>query len=170
MIKHHLVQRVPVAVNARFCVRESFSGGRKKSLTPARTMAHFMTGALFHPTSFISSAYTQTLEHFSNSPQQIAGGVWEMNVSWGMGVVPSNQKCTVLTPTSLVHNRCRILCLAPGAPSTVGVPATVCWYRRKICVRCRRRRKGARKVLNWWVQVKSRRRGDGEGMADCGWI
>ncbi len=45
-MKHHLVQIVPVAIKARFCVRESFSGGRKKSLTPARTRTHFITGAL----------------------------------------------------------------------------------------------------------------------------
>ena len=46
IIKHHLVQIVPVPIRARFCVRESFSAGRKKSDTPARTRAHFITGAL----------------------------------------------------------------------------------------------------------------------------
>jgi len=57
--KHHLVQIDPVAMSAAFCVRESFSAGRRKSEAPARTTPHFMTGA---------------------------------------------QKCTVLIPTSLVHN------------------------------------------------------------------
>lgn len=55
MIKHHLVQILPVAVNARFCVKESFSAGRKKSLTPARTRAHFITGALHQPNILISA-------------------------------------------------------------------------------------------------------------------
>jgi hypothetical protein len=40
MIKHHRVHIAPVAVNARFCVRERFSAGRQKSLTPARTSDH----------------------------------------------------------------------------------------------------------------------------------
>lgn len=30
----------PVAVKARFCVKESFSAGREKSLIPAMTRAH----------------------------------------------------------------------------------------------------------------------------------
>lgn len=41
MIKHHRVQIAPVAVRARFCVRESFSAGRAKSATPARTSPHY---------------------------------------------------------------------------------------------------------------------------------
>lgn len=40
MIKHHLVQIKPVAVKAPFWVKESFSAGRAKSLTPARTRLH----------------------------------------------------------------------------------------------------------------------------------
>jgi hypothetical protein len=45
IIKHHLVQIRPVAVRAPFCVKLSFSAGRAKSLIPAITSAHFMTGA-----------------------------------------------------------------------------------------------------------------------------
>lgn len=41
MMKHHRVQIAPVAVKARFCVRESFSAGRERSLIPAMTMAHY---------------------------------------------------------------------------------------------------------------------------------
>jgi hypothetical protein len=76
----------------------------------------------------------------------------------------ADQKCTVFSPTSLVHNRWKMLCCAAGAPSTVGVPATVCWYRRKRLLRCWRRRKGARKVVNWWVRERKRRRVKGEDM------
>lgn len=47
MTKHHLVQIDPVAIKAAFCVKESFSAGRKKSAAPARTTPHFMTGALY---------------------------------------------------------------------------------------------------------------------------
>lgn len=36
----------PVAVRAAFWVKESFSAGRAKSPMPARTRAHFITGAL----------------------------------------------------------------------------------------------------------------------------
>ena len=46
MTKHHLVQIEPVAINAKFCVRESLSAGRTKSDAPARTTPHFITGAL----------------------------------------------------------------------------------------------------------------------------
>lgn len=42
MIKHHRVQIAPVAVKAAFCVRESFSAGRQKSDTPARTIDHYI--------------------------------------------------------------------------------------------------------------------------------
>lgn len=45
----------PVAVSATFWYRESFSGGRLKSLIPAMTNAHFIVGAqkwtVFGPTS-----------------------------------------------------------------------------------------------------------------------
>lgn len=40
IMKHQRVQIAPVAVRARFCVRERFSTGRQKSLMPARTMDH----------------------------------------------------------------------------------------------------------------------------------
>ena len=40
MIKHHRVQIRPVAVRATFWVTESFSAGRAKSETPARTRHH----------------------------------------------------------------------------------------------------------------------------------
>jgi len=40
MMKHHRVHINPVAVRARFCVRESFSAGLAKSLIPAITIAH----------------------------------------------------------------------------------------------------------------------------------
>lgn len=40
MIKHHRVQIIPVAVRARFCVRESFSAGRYISPIPAITIDH----------------------------------------------------------------------------------------------------------------------------------
>lgn len=40
MTKHQRVHISPVAVRARFCVKERFSAGRQKSLTPARTRAH----------------------------------------------------------------------------------------------------------------------------------
>lgn len=46
MIKHHRVQIKPVAVRARFWVKDNFSAGRAKSDMPAMTSAHFMTGAL----------------------------------------------------------------------------------------------------------------------------
>ena len=39
-MKHQRVQIAPVHVRAMFCVRERFSAGREKSLTPARTNAH----------------------------------------------------------------------------------------------------------------------------------
>ena len=45
--KHHLVQILPVAIKARFCVNDNFSAGLKKSLAPAKTTPHFITGALF---------------------------------------------------------------------------------------------------------------------------
>lgn len=44
-MRHQRVQIRPVAVRAPFCWRESFSAGRAKSAMPARTRAHFMTGA-----------------------------------------------------------------------------------------------------------------------------
>jgi hypothetical protein len=47
MIKHHRVQIAPVAVRAAFCVRESFSAGRAKSATPARTRHHCHSLVLF---------------------------------------------------------------------------------------------------------------------------
>jgi hypothetical protein len=40
IMKHHLVQMAPVAINAMFWVRERFSAGRAKSLTPASTSDH----------------------------------------------------------------------------------------------------------------------------------
>lgn len=40
IMKHHLVQIMPVATSAMFCERLSDSGGRKKSETPARTTPH----------------------------------------------------------------------------------------------------------------------------------
>lgn len=46
IMKHHLVQMEPVAIRAMFCVRDSFSAGRRKSEAPASTTPHFMTGAL----------------------------------------------------------------------------------------------------------------------------
>ena len=46
MTKHHLVQIEPVAIKAKFCVRESLSAGRTKSDAPEITTPHFMTGAL----------------------------------------------------------------------------------------------------------------------------
>lgn len=46
MTKHHLVQIEPVAIKARFCCRDSFSAGRRKSAAPASTTPHFITGAL----------------------------------------------------------------------------------------------------------------------------
>ena len=39
--KHHLVHIAPVPIRARFCVRDSVSAGRAKSLIPARTRAHY---------------------------------------------------------------------------------------------------------------------------------
>lgn len=42
MTKHQRVQIAPVAVRARFWVRERLSAGREKSLTPARTMDHWV--------------------------------------------------------------------------------------------------------------------------------
>jgi hypothetical protein len=42
MMKHHRVQIAPVVVRARFWVRERLSAGRAKSLTPARTMDHWV--------------------------------------------------------------------------------------------------------------------------------
>jgi hypothetical protein len=148
MIKHHLVQILPVAVKAMFCVRESFSVGRKKSLTPARTIPHFITGALNHRLLLASELGPPFCP-----PKQLSGLEGY-----------ADQKCTVFSPTSLVHNRWKMLCCAAGAPSTVGVPATVCWYRRKRLLRCWRRRKGARKVVNWWVRERKRRRVEGEDM------
>lgn len=41
IMKHHRVHISPVAVRARFCVRESFSAGLAKSLIPAITIAHW---------------------------------------------------------------------------------------------------------------------------------
>lgn len=46
MIKHHLVQMMPVVVRAAFWVRERDSAGRAKSETPTRTRPHFIIGAL----------------------------------------------------------------------------------------------------------------------------
>lgn len=46
MTKHHLVQMEPVAIRAKFCVKDNFSAGRRKSEAPARTTPHFMIGAL----------------------------------------------------------------------------------------------------------------------------
>ncbi len=48
MMKHHRVHIAPVAVKARFCVRERFSAGRQKSLTPARTSDHYSTAKIAH--------------------------------------------------------------------------------------------------------------------------
>jgi len=45
-MKHQRVQRAPVAVRARFWVREREEAGRAKSETPVRTTHHFRTGAL----------------------------------------------------------------------------------------------------------------------------
>jgi hypothetical protein len=54
--KHHLVQILPVAINARFCVNDNFSAGLRKSLAPANTTPHFITGALDHlVSSFLHS-------------------------------------------------------------------------------------------------------------------
>lgn len=44
MIKHHRVQMAPVAMSARFCWRERFWAGRKKSDTPASTSPHCSLG------------------------------------------------------------------------------------------------------------------------------
>lgn len=41
MMKHQRVQIAPVAVNAAFCVRDSDSAGRAKSLMPAKTRPHW---------------------------------------------------------------------------------------------------------------------------------
>ena len=46
MTKHHLVQIVPVATKAAFVFNDNLSAGLKKSVAPARTTPHFMTGAL----------------------------------------------------------------------------------------------------------------------------
>lgn len=48
MTKHQRVHIIPVAVRARFCVRERFSAGRQKSLTPARTRAHYAEFTVSH--------------------------------------------------------------------------------------------------------------------------
>ena len=57
MTKHHLVQMQPVAIKAKFCVRDKFSAGRAKSATPARTMPHFMIGALLDHYQQIAHTY-----------------------------------------------------------------------------------------------------------------
>lgn len=44
----------PVHMRAKFCVRESDSAGRAKSAAPAATMAHFITGALWEHSEYIS--------------------------------------------------------------------------------------------------------------------
>lgn len=43
--KTQLTQMKPVAARAAFCVKESLSAGRPRSLIPAMTRAHFATGA-----------------------------------------------------------------------------------------------------------------------------
>lgn len=48
IMKHHRVQMAPVAVKAMFCVRESFSAGRWKSLIPAITRAHCVSSRMPH--------------------------------------------------------------------------------------------------------------------------
>lgn len=48
MTKHQRVHMIPVAVRARFCVRERFSAGRQKSLIPAMTRAHCANFAISH--------------------------------------------------------------------------------------------------------------------------
>lgn len=59
MTKHHLVQMEPVAIRARFCVKDNFSAGRRKSVAPARTTPHFMIGAqkctVLIPTSLVNN-------------------------------------------------------------------------------------------------------------------
>ena len=40
IMKHQRVHIAPVPIRAKFCVRDSFSGGRLKSEMPAMTRAH----------------------------------------------------------------------------------------------------------------------------------
>jgi len=45
MTNEYRTQMKPVAARAKFCDRLSLSAGRLKSLTPARTRHHFISGA-----------------------------------------------------------------------------------------------------------------------------
>ena len=119
MTKHHLVQMDPVARRAAFCVRESFSAGRRKSEAPARTTPHFITGALITP---------YMLADVANSRTRVARSKFHQ-------VNRPYQKCTVLIPTSLVHNLWNKLCCCAGAPSTAGFAAVPC-HLLKACLKC----------------------------------
>jgi|SRR5271154_201753 len=110
--KHHLVQMLPVATNARFCVKESLSAGRRKSAAPARTTPHFITGALFEKKSAsiaISKLYLVAL--------------FQLLFAFVDKDHP-HQKWTVLTPTSLVHNFCNKLWWGGGGGAST-TPAVV---------------------------------------------
>ncbi|KAJ0163590.1 hypothetical protein CTA2_2745 [Colletotrichum tanaceti] len=71
MIRHQRVQMMPVAVRAAFWVRDSFSAGRAKSATPARTRAH----CRFLCVAGQQSGFTSSL-----SPSQ------SLSVSLGLGL------------------------------------------------------------------------------------
>lgn len=120
MMKHHLVQMDPVAIRAKFCVKDNFSGGRRKSVAPARTTPHFMTGALYVK---IRNQHDRFLYSWT---RQLRRPNTESRLTY--------QKCTVRMPTSLVHNLCHMLCCTCGALSTAGFVA-VPWKRRKMGLR-----------------------------------
>lgn len=115
MTKHHLVQMQPVAIKAMFCVKESFSGGRKKSAAPARTTPHFITGALY--THIVSILLFLSTRHIRCAITGVAKDVFCENRALPNScfvivfhLSHTYQKCTVLIPTSLVHSRWKIFC------------------------------------------------------------
>lgn len=80
-MKHHLVQMEPVAMRARFCVRDSFSAGRRKSDAPARTTPHFMMGALYKSIKILS-AYSSSQETQFHPFRVWIGDIEERSTSW----------------------------------------------------------------------------------------
>lgn len=124
MTKHQRVQIKPVHMREKFCAKDSFSAGRAKSETPARTRAHCLKDEESQPV---------------NSPIVIppplqskkSDGIIEENPTFMTGA----QKCTVLMPTSLSHaflNQLVDCCCSPDAVLCHRLPCwRNCW--RKNC-------------------------------------
>lgn len=132
MMRHQRVQMKPVAVRAAFWVRESFSAGRAKSETPARTRAHCVKN-----------------QKLVSLLLRDCGGHQMMGRGQKHTFITGAQKCTVFRPTGLSHMRWNQLCCCCWAPAPL--PPPLLCHRRDHSWRRYTDRKGVARAKAWRV-------------------